>query len=150
MIRSLRVQTSAGAGGEFSSSELTFCDDSCFCVCPPPPRPSHSAKSAGAGLSSPHTLGPVKPTGCGKEQTNEHFIELSRLPMSNRDVGGHFMCINDLSIKTFQQTFSPYTHTHARMHTHTHTYLHTHSRKLEHTHIPVSYTHLTLPTMAVV
>ena len=55
--------------------------------------------------------------------------------MSNREVGGRFMCINDLSIKTFQQTFSPYTHTHARMHTHTRTYLHTHSRKLEHTHI---------------
>ena len=33
-----------------------------------------------------------------------------------------------------------HTHTHAHAHTHTHT----------HTHTPVSYTHLTLPTMAVV
>ena len=69
------------------------------------------------------------------ERTNKRFIELGRLPMSNREVGGlggHFMCINNLSIKTFQQTFSPYTHTHthARIRTHafTQTRAHSHMR----------------------
>ena len=57
------------------------------------------------------------------ERTNERFIELGRLPMSNREVGvgGHFLCINNLSIKTFQQRFSPYTHTHTHTHTPTRT-----------------------------
>ena len=49
-------------------------------------------------------------------------------------MGGHFLCINNLSFKTFQQRFSPYTHTHSETHTHTRTYPRTHSRKLEHTH----------------
>ena len=53
------------------------------------------------------------------------------------------MCINNLSIKTFQQTFSPYTHTHA--HTHTHALAHTHvpthaltqTRAHSHTRAPI-------------
>ena len=45
---------------------------------------------------------------CKEKRTNERFIELGRLPMSNREVGGGglrgpFLCINNLSIKTFQQ-----------------------------------------------
>ena len=89
--------------------------------------------------------------GIQNERTNERFIELGRLPMSNREVGvgGHFLCINNLSIKTSQQRLSPYTHTHTHTHTHTRArartharthahaqtpYLRTHSRKLEHTH----------------
>ena len=75
--------------------------------------------------------------GYVQERTNERFIELGRLPMSNREVGEWediFLCINNLSIKTFQQRFSPYTHTHSYTHTYTRTYPRTHSSKLEHTH----------------
>ena len=36
-------------------------------------------------------------------------------------------------------------HTHTRTHAHTHTHTHTYTRT--HIHTPVSYTHLTLPTM---
>ena len=63
--------------------------------------------------------------------------------MSNREMGGGgtFLCINNLSIKTFQQTFSPYTHTHARTHARTHTRTHTHT----HTHAR-TYAHARTPT----
>ena len=58
--------------------------------------------------------------------------------MSNKEVGGlggggeAFMCINNHNIKTLQQRFSPYTHTHARTHTRTHA--RTHTRTHTHTH----------------
>ena len=40
-----------------------------------------------------------------------------------------------------------YTHTHIHILTHTHTYTHTNIRTYTHAHTPVSYTHLTLPTI---
>ena len=48
--------------------------------------------------------------------------------------------------------FGARAYTHARMHVHTHTrsHAHTHTHTHTHCHTPVSYTHLTLPTMAVV
>ena len=53
--RKVRVRIPAGAAGEFSSPELTFCADSCSVSVPPPVSPQwhvkdpgHSAKSAGA------------------------------------------------------------------------------------------------------
>ena len=75
-------------------------------------------------------------------RTNEWFIELGRLPMSNRWVGDgvgggrHLICINNHNIRTFQQRFSPYTHTQPHPHTHTHVPTHalTQVRPRSHTH----------------
>ena len=57
MIERLRVRIPAGAAGQFSSPELTFCADSCSVSVPPPvllqwhvKDPGHSAKSAGGRL----------------------------------------------------------------------------------------------------
>ena len=57
MIKMSRVRVSAGAAGEFSSSESSFCTNSYFGIRPTPvlPQqhvkdPGHSAKSAGGRL----------------------------------------------------------------------------------------------------
>ena len=69
MIESLRVRIPAGAAGEFSSPESTFCADSYLVSVPHPVLPQwhvkdlgHSAKSAGGRLHLKHanTLEPTK------------------------------------------------------------------------------------------
>ena len=68
MIERLRVRIPAGAAGEFSSPEITFCADSYSVPVPTPvllqwnvKDPGHSAKSAGGRLHLKHafTLDPT-------------------------------------------------------------------------------------------
>ena len=61
--------------------------------------------------------------------------------------GRHFICINNHNIRTFQQRFSPYTHTQPHTHTHTHTHTHAQTRTYARTHASsTSLTHARTPT----
>ena len=90
MIKRLRVQILAGAGGEFSSPESTLCANSLFSVCSTSmlPQwhlkdPSHSAKSAG-----------------GRLHLNMHT------PLTQRSRSGLTMLLSRHSVGTYQETSS--------------------------------------------